>query len=1002
VRSFIRTRLRRTLVGIPLVVALLAMSVSLSGCKSFFDKRPASRTMATPAPRVRSGAEKFAAASDTLSTSLEAATRAFERGSTDATAIAAVRRFAADLPKLDKGVAADFAKTRKILTKVKSADKDAIQARVERTYAERKAALASRLSAVTSAETTAALRSSIAATAEYLDSITPEEPYQPLGTSLPHRIVDAKAGPPVLGAKIAPAYAPNTPGAEPSTLPVTPTPEDTTQTVEVQFTPEITSLVASLGADPVRMYEYVRNTIDFEPYYGSRKGATETLLEGSGNDIDTASLLIALYRKAGIPARYVSGVVDVPIEKAMNWVGVETPEAAAKLFSAGGTPTKLGISGGKPKALQIEHTWAEVYVDYEDYRGAGAGSGEKVWVPLDVSWKSYKVLPRIQLDTSAIDPAAMMSALASGSIETSDSITKCDLNAARDAMQSAAATLSASITTSPSVEQLLNIRPIVRERLGVLPPVTPLRAVSVDSEWAAVPTTMQRRVSASLPGGSTFTTALAGLSAKRLTVSFLGSTQADRDLMASYERIEDVPAYQIEVTPRISLDGEVVATGDPVALGSPLDVSLAATGPNGTDPFTSAVTAGGFYALVLDAGPVSPEAFRGHADRYGEAVASVQSMAAGDTRASVDPETLMGEMLHSAGLAYFTQLDAAYQMLSGPWRVASTQMLAEGTVGTSLATSAFLGTVSSVRPTGVSLDVRRDARVVQSAADDSEMESGYFQAAGGIGSFLEGRMIEQVFGLEGISTVRVLQIANNSAIPILAIDSSNSELIDTLDYGAALKADLRDAVATGNRIVIPKVGIEYYGYCGTGWIVTDPETGASGYMIAGGLAGGQSTNNSGGSGSGSGADLNPFAATPAYAASPNGATSPSSSNGSPNGFSAMSSFILLAISAIASALENPWPSRVLAAAGAIASLAAANDAYRVAVEFRDSSDSRDERLVGYAMFCAALQLASVFYLGVSLNAGGVQAALIGVTAIFLLTEALPWLAAGRRRAQSPP
>jgi hypothetical protein len=82
VRSFIRTRLRRALVGIPLVVALLAMSVSLSGCKSLFDKQPASRA-AAPAPRAPTGAERFATASDTLSTSLAAATRGFARGSTD-------------------------------------------------------------------------------------------------------------------------------------------------------------------------------------------------------------------------------------------------------------------------------------------------------------------------------------------------------------------------------------------------------------------------------------------------------------------------------------------------------------------------------------------------------------------------------------------------------------------------------------------------------------------------------------------------------------------------------------------------------------------------------------------------------------------------------------------------------------------------------------------------------------------------------------------------------
>ncbi len=872
-RQFIKTRLRRAAVALPVSAALVIVLLPVTGCsrRPVAPAAPSRPAAAAPAPRVPTGSEVFASATTSLTTALDAANRAFKQGSVDATAIATVRGFASSLPELDKGVQADFAKTRAVLSKVKSKDKDAIQAKVERQYASRRATLAERLAAVTSAEDTAALKSAVAATSRYLDAITPEEPYQPLGTNLPHRAVDANAGPPVLGTSIAPAYAPDTPGATPPTLPITPTEADTTQTVEVQFSPEITSLVASLGADPVRMYEYVRNTIDFEPYYGSRKGATETLLEGSGNDIDTASLLIALYRKAGVPARYVSGIVDVPIEKAENWVGVETPEAAAKLFSAGGTPTKLVISGGKPKALRIEHTWAEVYVDYEDYRGAGAGeSGEKNWVPLDGSYKEYEVQPRIQLDAGAIDPAAVMSALASGSVETSDSITKHDLNAARDAIRSAAATLSASIATTPTAEQLLSIRPILREHLGALPPITPLKAVSVDSEWTAVPTAMQRRVSASLPGGSTFTTALAGLSTKRLTVSFLGATQADRDLMASYGRIEDVPAYQVEVTPRISLDGEVVATGGPIALGSPLDLSLAAVGPNGTDPFTSAITAGGFYAIVLDAGSVSAEVFKGHADVYGEAVAAVQALAAGDVSATVDPDALMGEMLHSAGLVYFMQLDVAYQMLSGPWRVASTLMLAEGTVGTSLATSSFLGAVSSVRPTGVSLDVRRDARVVQSVTDDSKAAAGYFQAVGSIGSFLEGRMIEQVFGLEGISTVRVLQIANNSSIPILAIDSSNAALIDTLDYSAALKADLRDAVASGNSIVIPKSGIDHHGYQGTGWIVSDPETSASGYMIAGGLGGGQSSEDGAGSGGG-----NPFEVEAAYGSDLNGPRSPS-------------------------------------------------------------------------------------------------------------------------------
>ena len=63
------------------------------------------------------------------------------------------------------------------------------------------------------------------------------------------------------------------------------------------------SLPTPAGRDPVSIYAYVRNTIAYEPYYGSRKGALLTLWERSGNDADIASLLIALLHASGYAAR---------------------------------------------------------------------------------------------------------------------------------------------------------------------------------------------------------------------------------------------------------------------------------------------------------------------------------------------------------------------------------------------------------------------------------------------------------------------------------------------------------------------------------------------------------------------------------------------------------------------------------------------------------------------------------------------------------------------------
>jgi len=55
------------------------------------------------------------------------------------------------------------------------------------------------------------------------------------------------------------------------------------------------------------IYNYVRDSISYSFYYNTRYGAVRTLSVKSGNCVDHSHLLIALYRAAGLPARYVHG-----------------------------------------------------------------------------------------------------------------------------------------------------------------------------------------------------------------------------------------------------------------------------------------------------------------------------------------------------------------------------------------------------------------------------------------------------------------------------------------------------------------------------------------------------------------------------------------------------------------------------------------------------------------------------------------------------------------------
>ena len=55
------------------------------------------------------------------------------------------------------------------------------------------------------------------------------------------------------------------------------------------------------------IYNYVRDQISYSFYYDTHYGAVGTLNAGTGNCVDQAHLSIALYRAAGLPARYVHG-----------------------------------------------------------------------------------------------------------------------------------------------------------------------------------------------------------------------------------------------------------------------------------------------------------------------------------------------------------------------------------------------------------------------------------------------------------------------------------------------------------------------------------------------------------------------------------------------------------------------------------------------------------------------------------------------------------------------
>lgn len=63
------------------------------------------------------------------------------------------------------------------------------------------------------------------------------------------------------------------------------------------------------------IFDYVQMNIVYDYYYDTQKGAVKTLEDKKGNGADQAHLLVALYRAAGLKARYVHGYCTMNIDK---------------------------------------------------------------------------------------------------------------------------------------------------------------------------------------------------------------------------------------------------------------------------------------------------------------------------------------------------------------------------------------------------------------------------------------------------------------------------------------------------------------------------------------------------------------------------------------------------------------------------------------------------------------------------------------------------------------
>ncbi|MGN0438619.1 MAG: transglutaminase domain-containing protein, partial [Lachnospiraceae bacterium] len=229
-----------------------------------------------------------------------------------------------------------------------------------------------------------------------------EETPQTYGTSLPSEVEIPESAEEVYREESNTSSDGQT--AEPGSSPQT---EESAQAVSEAVTNELLATEGDTGLSdaikekaeeletPLAIYNYVKNNIGYEYYYGSRKGASGTLDSLGGNDLDQASLLIAMLRHQGYQAEYVKGNILLTEEQALSLTGAATFRQAADVLASAGIPVTRLMRGEEIVYIRMEHVWVRAYIPYTDYRGAGNASGDKVWLDLDTGIKDYEAVTNI-------------------------------------------------------------------------------------------------------------------------------------------------------------------------------------------------------------------------------------------------------------------------------------------------------------------------------------------------------------------------------------------------------------------------------------------------------------------------------------------------------------------------------------------------------------------------------------------------------------------------------
>lgn len=568
-----------------------------------------------------------------------------------------------------------------------------------------------------------------------------------------------------------------------------------TSTRNSLITPAIDAVAERLDYNLEKIFQYVYS-FGYEPYYGYLKGPAETLVDKAGNDYDLSTLLVSLLTASHIPAQFVNGIVMLEVEKFMNWIGAKTPEAALAVFQKNGIPSEAVYEEGKIRHIRFRFVWVEAFTPSESPFYPYAPCLHR----LNPAYKQYAYTQGVVIET---EEESLTALIESAITYQRDKIFTADQGKLSDYL-----TEQVSLLDDLAVNEILGSRKIKRCR----------DACHYEWESYGIPD-VKFMMKVILPGDVEYITSIPEVAGKRISVAHSapeGST------------LQTIPVLQI--------DGETVAVGNDVEFGQTsnhIQVGFLDPGTATGWEFNSIdLTIGARANICITTQKTSLAELR----RLNAKLKAATRDLPEDTLMTED---MIDESLRLSGMLFYGLSDMFSGYASKIFDVIPVDHISMAYIVSDVQLLSMFGFIIGTQKAGVYIDGARGVKCVTSAAGNAEDEAAWMRAYGNVGSNMEHAMIELLYEVEAVSTGKIFSLASQQGIPFHVLD--DPETVED-DLAAILahenvKNNIRAHVLAGYKATIPACGISIGDWSGDGWIIENKQTGASAYMIYGGLSG---------------------------------------------------------------------------------------------------------------------------------------------------------------------